>query len=121
MKTTYQEFLDAYLDAAIFCGTDDEGNPLEHNFSSRDLSSDAINAADTDCKDFFHSCAELFDDIENCDYVQCGHDFFLTRNGHGAGFWDRGLGNLGEQLSRESEIYGEADLYVGDDGFLYFA
>jgi hypothetical protein len=22
---------------------------------------------------------------------QCGHDFILTANGHGAGFWDRGL------------------------------
>lgn len=28
-----------------------------------------------------------------------GHDFSLTRNGHGTGFWDRGHGELGEWLS----------------------
>lgn len=29
-----------------------------------------------------------------------GHDYWLTRNGHGAGFWDRGYGELGERLSK---------------------
>ena len=24
------------------------------------------------------------------DLGQCGHDFYLTRNDHGSGFWDRG-------------------------------
>ncbi|HBO9768500.1 hypothetical protein FBPa45_0125 [Pseudomonas phage vB_PaeS_FBPa45] len=28
-----------------------------------------------------------------------GHDLWLTRNGHGAGFWDRGMGRVGERLS----------------------
>ena len=28
-----------------------------------------------------------------------GHDFFLTQAGHGAGFWDRGLGVLGDRLT----------------------
>lgn len=37
-----------------------------------------------------------------------GRDFALTRNGHGAGFWDRGLGDLGERLKRASKPYGEA-------------
>ncbi len=50
---------------------------------------------------------------------QAGHDFWLTRNGHGAGFWDRGLGALGERLSKESKPYGSCDLYVGDDGQIY--
>lgn len=35
-----------------------------------------------------------------------GHDFCLTRNGHGAGFWDRGLGHLGEYLSKASSAHG---------------
>lgn len=28
-----------------------------------------------------------------------GHDFYLTRVGHGTGFWDRGLGDLGDRLA----------------------
>ena len=40
----------------------------------------------------------------------------LTRNGHGAGFWDRGLGALGERLTRAAKSHGSVDLYVNDDG-----
>lgn len=48
-----------------------------------------------------------------------GHDFWLTRNGHGAGFWDRGLGELGERLSEASKAFGGIDLYLGDDEQVY--
>lgn len=30
---------------------------------------------------------------------QIGHDYVLTTGGHGVGFWDRGLGELGDKLS----------------------
>jgi hypothetical protein len=42
--------------------------------------------------------------------AQLGHDLLLTRNGHGAGFWDRGLGELGERLSMWARSLGGADL-----------
>jgi hypothetical protein len=45
-----------------------------------------------------------------------GHDFWLTRNGHGAGFWDRGLGALGDRLTDASKPYGEVNLWVDADG-----
>jgi hypothetical protein len=51
--------------------------------------------------------------------ARAGHDFWLTRNGHGAGFWDRGLGDLGERLSKAAKVYGEVYLYPGDDGKVY--
>lgn len=38
---------------------------------------------------------------------QIGHDFMLTRNGHGAGFWDRGLGEVGDYLTANCRPYGE--------------
>lgn len=50
---------------------------------------------------------------------QIGHDFWLTRNGHGAGFWDRGLGDVGDQLSEAARAHGAMDAYLGDDGDLY--
>lgn len=40
---------------------------------------------------------------------KAGHDFWLTRSGHGAGFWDRGLGELGERLTKASKAYGSPD------------
>ncbi|QAU07332.1 hypothetical protein SEA_NOSILAM_91 [Gordonia phage NosilaM] len=54
-----------------------------------------------------------------------GHDYLLTRDGHGAGFWDRGLGDLGEYLSTIAgnagdhvELWRDANglLTDGDDG-----
>lgn len=48
---------------------------------------------------------------------QAGHDFYLTRAGHGAGFWDRGLGDLGKRLTDASKPYGEsANLIDAGDG-----
>lgn len=43
---------------------------------------------------------------------QNGHDFWLTRNGHGVGFWDRGYGAVGDTLSDAARAYGEENWYV---------
>jgi hypothetical protein len=54
------------------------------------------------------------------DISRAGHDFWLTRNHHGAGFWD---GDWPEDeariLTAESQAYGEFNLYVGEDGKLH--
>ena len=50
---------------------------------------------------------------------RAGHDFWLTRNGHGAGYWDRDLGAVGDSLTEKAHDYGDADLYRGDDGLIY--
>jgi hypothetical protein len=47
------------------------------------------------------------------------HDFVLTRNGHGAGFWDRGAGEVGRRLSDACEKYGPVEPLIGDDGQPY--
>jgi hypothetical protein len=50
---------------------------------------------------------------------QLGHDFWLTRNRHGAGFWDRGLGDVGEVLTKRAQSFGECSLTRDDDGTIY--
>ena len=45
--------------------------------------------------------------------------FLLTRNGHGAGFWDRGNGALGDRLADAARVYGTQGAYVGDDELIY--
>ena len=49
-----------------------------------------------------------------------GHDFYLTRNHHGAGYWDRGLGAIGQRLTDSAHNWGESCPYVGDDKRIYF-
>jgi hypothetical protein len=53
---------------------------------------------------------------------QAGHDFWLTRNHHGSGFWDRdGLPeSTSKDLTDAAHAFGEKDIYAGDDGRLYF-
>ena len=53
------------------------------------------------------------------DWGRMGHDFYLTREGHGTGFWDRGYGELGDRLSEAVKVYGSANVYIGDDGLIY--
>jgi hypothetical protein len=38
-----------------------------------------------------------------------GEDFYLTRNRHGAGFWDRGHGEIGRKLSDHAHTYGSTE------------
>lgn len=59
---------------------------------------------------------ENLDDLASLDPAQVGHDFWLTRNGHGTGFWDRGLGDKGDRLTKAAKVYGSVDLYPDADG-----
>jgi hypothetical protein len=53
--------------------------------------------------------------------AQLGHDFQLTRNGHGAGFWDREAleaGGLGKKLSEAAYKFESNGLY-SQNGMIY--
>lgn len=110
-------FLAAYIECALWSSTDnaDEsgGESLDANYSEDDLTLGCRNAMRADCASFVQAAGP---DLAGLDPERCGHDFWLTRNGHGAGFWDRGLGALGERLTKASKVFGSVDLYVNDDG-----
>lgn len=114
-----ERFQDAYVECALWSSCDDDGNPLDDNYSDADIAPETLAAMRADCVDFLESNSGL---IESCDsfatysYEQAGYDFWLTRNRHGAGFWDRGFGLVGQQLTDAAHVYGSVDLYVGDDG-----
>lgn len=44
-------------------------------------------------------------------WEQAGHDFYLTRERHGAGFWDSGLGLVGDALTALAHPYGSSDYF----------
>lgn len=111
--TKLDAFTIAYITAAIWSSVDDDGKPLDADHDDSDLAPEALAAMVADCEAFQRDHAA---DLEGLDVDQCGQDFWLTRNGHGAGFWDRGYGQLGDKLSKASEVYGECNLYVDDDG-----
>lgn len=123
-------FTQAYIAAAYFTDAGDTGQPA----ADAELSADAIARASADCARFQRIAdAELHDACSRYGYARAlaGHDFWLTRNHHGAGYWDRteltrtedgsAPDTLGDRLTELAKQAGECALYQGDDGLLYFA
>lgn len=99
---------------AMAAGAADGCLPGDAGFD--DLSPGALAAIMRDCAAFKAKAADLlqvaydcpapdqpgFDELRTCpdyDETQAGRDFWFTRNGHGVGFWDRGLGQVGADLT----------------------
>lgn len=116
------EFTEAYIESAIWASVDDKGDPLDQTYDQTDLSLETRAKMQEDCKDFQERFAEILSEAyQNADFSpdKAAHDFFLTRNWHGAGFWDRGLGSIGDKLTEAAHSFGTFDLYVGDDHRIY--
>jgi len=108
-------FLDAYITCSLWSTLDDQDQPLDA-YSIRDLAPETLQEMEEDCSKFLEENQE---DI-GLDFTKAGHDFWLTRNGHGCGFWDGDWPkDAGERLTSSSKRFGEVDLYVGDDGKIY--
>jgi hypothetical protein len=107
-----------YAIAALWSSTDDEGEPLDAVYSIDDISATTYGQMSEDVLQFIKTNEALLIASGQSD-EQIGHDFWLTRNGHGAGFWDRGLGDVGDKLTEACKAFGGVDLYVGDDGLIY--
>lgn len=112
-------FINGYLTCALWSSTlgDDQGTPMDQDYGIGDMAVKTIEAMREDCIDFLQAnTARLDVYAETFGYDYAGHDFWLTRNGHGAGFWDRNLGDLGNKLSDAAHQWGECFLYIGDNG-----
>jgi len=114
-----KEFLDQYIETALWSSNDESddqgGEPLDRNYTRDDLAPETLEAIKADCLAF----VDLADELLDLEYSQAGHDFWLTRNGHGAGFWDGDWPEHGDKLTEISKGFGEANLYIGDDGLIY--
>lgn len=114
----------AYMACALWSSCDDAGEPLDLSRDQWGIAPEARDAMLEDVAAFLAACwgdtwEDFSLDLSGMEPEQIGHDFWLTRNGHGAGFWDRGLGELGEALSDLARSFGSSDLYIGDDGLAY--
>lgn len=106
----------AYLECALWSSTDFDGNPLDDDYGLEDLSRETLLQAVEECRSFQD---EHWNNICQ-DVARAGRDFWLTRNGHGAGFWNGDWEDkVGIRLTKAAKVYGSVDLYVGDDGKIY--
>ena len=103
-------FLRAYLAAAEW--TLDEED-MEKDYTV--FSEDSMKVALLDCKRFRLLIGSLY---EKYGETQLAYDFWLTRNHHGTGFWDRHDIYDKDDMKILDEIadgFGEQVIYVGDD------
>lgn len=114
-------FTRAYIECALWSSTDqsDEsgGDPLDDNYSIHDISAKSLKEMVDDCRRFQENNA-LDLELSTLDEAQQGHDFWLTRNRHGAGFWDRKhispeADKALDRLTGASQNEGECVLAVG--------
>ena len=91
------KFTLAYIECALWSSTDDDGEPLDDQYGIDDIAPECLAQSVEDCKAFQEEHAGL---LASLDDEQCGHDFWLTRNGHGAGFWDGDWPEIGDRLTK---------------------
>jgi hypothetical protein len=109
-------FTRAYIEAALWSSLDDKDRPMDANYSASDLADETLAQFKTDCAKFQAEQAGLIVAREE----RAGHDFWLTRNGHGAGFWDGDWPESEDKiLTDAAHAFGSCELYVGDDGKIY--
>jgi len=108
-------FTKAYIEAIIFteCHCD---NPELDGKTFEDFSDDAKQKIIADCEKF-----QSENDLTDYPSKNAGHDFWLTRNHHGCGFWENDFGNEEQckKLTESAHKFGEQYVYCGDNGKVY--
>ena len=104
----------------------DEGatdGTIPGDVSLADLAPETLADIVEDCTAWQSANAALLTEAYSRGYdaTRAGNDYWLTRNGHGAGFWDREAleaGDLGERLS-DACRYSEVNVSFESDGKVY--
>lgn len=120
MSVQHSLFIDAYIRCLLWAGTDDNGEPLDTHYNVCNLSTESRSRIVRDCHYFMLIASTSDIDLSGLE-AQAGHDFWLTRNGHGTGFWDRPE-IYGEEnariLSIMSHCFGNCDPIITDDEYI---
>ena len=101
------DFTESYILCMLWAEDDENGDALNLSWKMSDFSDESLETIIEECKAFQQENKQLLDQAYNLYNVaeyspesMAGHDYWLTRNGHGVGFWDRNLGDVGEQLTK---------------------
>lgn len=107
-------FTRAYLETAIWADLRDEaGESLDHIYGVEDIAPQSLAQAIEDCAEFQAAYAA---ELAEADDAHAGGDFWLTRNRHGAGYWDGDYpADIADRLTDGAHAYGTCylDAYEG--------
>jgi hypothetical protein len=117
MKANFniQAVLDSYLETLLWA-SGEEGE--FDGITIYDFSEEAVNSSKKDIEKFIETINEkptAVAEANEYDERMFGHNFALSRNGHGAGFFDDNNDRL-QYICRETK---SAEPYLGDDKKVY--
>ena len=137
-RDDFLEFLGAYFSIAM----EDFEATLKDNGEEAKILGDGLDGENLDPADYETQRAEcivfwerngpyILAQEKNNDYdgnggqfsiiQRAAFDFWLTRNGHGAGFWDRPelWGCYSDRLTEDSNWFGVVDMVISDEGMVF--
>lgn len=104
MDALTKSFVDGVIDAVYF--TEALDNSVD------EIDSEDLLCLEMEARVFLKiACAKGWLDRQTSNLQQAGHDFWLTRNQHGAGFWDGDWPDHGHHLTDLCEIFGSLEVY----------
>lgn len=111
-----------YIECALWSSLDDDGLPLDDKkYWDYGIEPDSLEKMKAACDEFVRISMSILTERTISDDELIGHDFWLTRNGHGAGFWDtpeRWGGEVeADALSDKARSFGECCLMPDDEQF----
>lgn len=120
------QFARSYIAAACYDVEYKHGDPRADSDKATGINPDDIEPATlramvADCAKFERENRDLLDramELSGNDDGQAGYDFYMTRVGHGVGFWETPdwPEAEGEELTKAAKKYGEFNLMIGDNG-----
>ena len=112
--------IESYIETALWSSVDENGDPLDKNYSTEDVAPNSIASMKADVRSFLSAAIAKFGSFDaiGLSPERFGHDFWLTRNYHGAGFWDEGI-DAGAELTKMAHAEGSSNITLWDDGKLH--
>lgn len=111
LPPSLSEFLRGYLECAEWCGLDEDQREAFELAARAHWTNAALIQARNECEEFQEDQADALAAYYAAGYdeSQAGHDFYLTRNRHGAGFWDRAAESA-RALTTAAHVWESADV-----------
>lgn len=121
-SSTQEEFFQSFLVTLLWSTNHGEDGNLDDDHDLQDIHPDTITGLRKECDQFLEENHDdiqaLISEVEGYTFATAGHDLVLSRNGHGAGFFDMGL-DVADRLQAAADKMSQVDAYLGDDGMVY--
>lgn len=131
--TKHSSSLERLIQTLLWSSTDFDGNSLDKKYGISDVHESSLRKLESEFQDFMDKVTLLigqklgdFDNIEDFYLLsttasQVEHDYILTRNRHGCGFWDGDWdASVSQILTDTAHLHPEIEPYVGDDNLIHF-